>query len=123
MCRYDPAGRRECTQDGGLPACQLCPASPTYWRHTAAPAVADPWNGRPTQPLPELDMTGWREDLTPPPDPITPGHVDSLRCTLCGMTTIWISPKGARCHPSCATMWAREHALPTTPPASPTAHP
>ena len=109
MCHFDTAehggGRRVCSETGNLPACALCPRSPTYWQNTATPKVADPWNGDTGTPAREVDMTGWRDDRTPV-------DLAVMLCVLCDIPTTWITPKGKRCHPSCATMWARTHALP-----------
>lgn len=121
MCHFDMqlGGPKICDAAGDMPACALCRVSPNYWRDTHAPAVADPYDNTPKIPVPDLDMTGWRDDREPPPadqhDRIR--YLAAIRCVLCNLPTTWISPKGTRCHPSCATMWARQHARPTTPAA------
>ncbi len=123
MCRFAAVDevrvRQICSETGNMPACQLCPRSPTYWRRTATPSAAergtDPWGNTPKIPAPELDMTGWVDDRS---NPITPNIIDSLRCVLCRVPTTWISPKGTRCHPSCARMYLRQRAHRTTAAAS-----
>jgi len=120
----------QCDSAGDLPCCQLCRRSPTYWRDTPTPAPV-PFV------IPDLDMTGWIEDRTPlVKDQKDPGYVlpayliEDMRCVLCPLPTTWTSPKGTRCHPSCAQMYlrtkARQEALAAhgmTTPASPTAQP
>jgi hypothetical protein len=103
MCHFattEDGGGRVCTVNGDKPFCKLCPKSPTYWRNTAAPAARNPWDGRPKHPQPELDMTGWHDDRVG----------NTLPCILCDVHTTWISPKGTRCHPSCARNHLREQA-------------
>jgi hypothetical protein len=100
-CHFQPGpgGGKVCTGAGNMTACQLCTRSQTYWRNTTT-AACDPWNGIPKQPVPELDMTGWRDNRTD----------NAEACALCGVTTTWITPGGKRCHPSCATLSIRERA-------------
>lgn len=119
MCRFEPEGigtRKVCTSDGDMLACQLCPNSPGYWRNTTAPAAADPWDGRPAFEVPDIDETGWRDDRTPLPEDRRdwPRILESMRCVICRIPTPWISPKGTRCHPSCARKWLRERARRST---------
>ncbi len=120
MCHTPPVGTGQattCDNAGNLPSCALCPNSPTYWRNTAAPDVADPWNGTQNPPQPDVDMTGWVQDREPR-DATRPGYVDHLRCVICRVPTTWISPKGKRCHPSCARTYLRIRAQ-QRPPAAP----
>lgn len=96
-----PATPKLCDGSGSMPACQLCPKSPTYWqRTTTSTAYANPWDGRPKTPEPELDMTGWHDERVS----------NTLPCILCNVHTTWISPKGVRCHLSCARNHIRAQA-------------
>lgn len=143
MCHFeaDLGGAKVCTEAGNMLACQLCPLSPTYWRnephhlaHQTAPGThdpncpacnPDPWDGRQDPEPPDIDETGWHQDKTPLPEErgLWPRILEDMRCVLCHIPTPWVSPKGSRCHPSCARTWlrARERARRTTEPASPTA--
>jgi hypothetical protein len=117
MCHFELTlgGPKICTSSGDMPACRLCPSSPTYWRNDHRPASDTPWDGQSAEAAATLDLTGWRDNRT---DTAT---AEQTRCTMCGLPTTWTSPKGTRCHPSCAQQWQREHARPTTAAPSPTA--
>jgi hypothetical protein len=117
MCHFDVRHGRYCNAEGNMPACALCPRSPTYAiephhiAHQTPPGVHDPhcpacrnvWNGDPPPTM--VNLTGWVDERG--------GH--ATPCTLCRLPTTWISPKGTRCHPSCATTHLRRR---TTPPVS-----
>jgi hypothetical protein len=99
-----------CQGTGNLNACQLCPNSPTYWRNQPAPPPPPP------TPAIWVDLDGWTDDRTPHDD-ADPYAADRMRCSICRIPTTWISPKGKRCHPSCATMYLRRTTTPASPPA------
>jgi hypothetical protein len=112
--RGDEIPRRgQCGGKGNLPRCELCPASPNYWRNTPEPTVVK-------FEIPDLDTSGWTEDKTPlitqEKGPALIGGVygavwiATRKCVICHIYTTWISPKGTRCHPSCAKNYLRDKA-------------
>jgi hypothetical protein len=108
-CRLDMTQGRICATAGDIPACQLCPRSPTYWRDQPPAPPADPTAAGLTapDPLSELGaMLDWSGGSVGPPSP----------CVICGKDAILRSPKGQPCHKyPCAEQWQAAHHRTTTP--------
>jgi hypothetical protein len=104
----------DCASRGNLLACQLCPQSPTYWRNTARPPAADPWDNT-------LPMGGTRIEASVSPAEVWKGTLNWGKgsgawwewgkpkpCVICTVKTEQRSPKSKPCHKACAERW--EHA-------------
>jgi hypothetical protein len=90
----------ECDRAGDQLRCQLCPASPSYWRINAAAPAADPWSGIRTRPLADLIPNAdfgvvleWGTGAKPGDKP----SVNKPRpCAICGKPSILTTPPSAR---------------------------
>ncbi len=121
MCHFEPVRDPDLTEgaspthftkvcggDGDRPFCQLCPASPNYWRNTQPAQVADPatpdGGDTPTEAVSPADV--WAGTISSKTDGwYAVGAHQAAPCVLCLKGTTMRSPADKPCHKTCAERW------------------
>lgn len=106
-CRIDSlTGRKHCSGTDDIPACQLCPESPSYWRNFDPPPPVE-GAGIELVELPKRVALDWTKNG---PDGAAPRIHPPRPCVLCRKPSILLSPrKKVPMHKVCAEGWYEQH--------------